>query len=817
MYVTRRSLISSLIGLTLLMVVVPPNRVASVLAATGPRTLTGIVPDAVSSGRAQRIGHEPTTNSVRFSVSLSLRNVDALLQFLRDLENPASPRYHRPISLQEANVLFNPTETSQQQVTDWLKSRGLGIVRTYPNHLIVDVQGTVSQVESAFHVTLNLYRATVHGRSQTFYAPGANGVLDGVIGNSVETITGLDSYPRFFHPHANGNANGAAPYYPADFANAYNVNPLWNAGYTGKGQSIGITMWSQPPDDSALNRYTSDTGASIATGTNGRLKVIPVDGGNTVADTGEAGMDIEMSSAMAPDATINYYESPVDSAGNPTDTGLLDALNLAGTDATNNRQITNSWGGCEATSTNDSWTLSAERIFAANTATGHNYFFSAGDSGSWCDGTTPGTFVNPWPDYPASSPNVTSVGGTSFSSSVGNTWPGEVAWPYCASCSAGSPEGSGGGYSAIFGHPSWQTASGVASSTRRGYPDISADADPSTGAYVCYGPDNTACDQIGGTSLASPLWAGMAAIVNQYLGAHGKPYLGFLNPTLYRLATNNQPYAPFHDITSGTNGKYNAHAGWDAVTGLGTPNLWNVARDVAAMSAGSTAGGPTNTPTPTSTPTSPAAPQNLITNGDFENGLTGWESDSRTGSTLLDTSNPHGGSADTLFCGVNRCLDHMSQYITVPANVASATLSYWVQEQSSESAKCSDSFRIRVRNASGLLVQAPAPVCNGTSAWTQRTVSLTSLLGAYAGQKLQVNLLGQTNASQPTTFRVDDVAILVTTGTTAPRPTATPTPTPTKTSTSTGGNSVCPGSGCAQAMLNILNANRSQYSVSDRA
>src|SRR5207248_8536623 len=130
---------------------------------------------------------------------------------------------------------------------------------------------------------------------------------------------------------------------------------------------------------------------------------------------------------------------------------IIDALNLAGTDANNNRQITNSWGMCEASSTSDSFTSAAEKLFASNAATGHDYFFSSGDSGSWCDPNNTGTGQDPFPDYPASSPNVTSVGATRFNTGINGGYPGESTWTYCATCGSGStPEGGGGGYSAIF-------------------------------------------------------------------------------------------------------------------------------------------------------------------------------------------------------------------------------------------------------------------------------------------------------------------------------------------------------------------------------
>ena len=121
-------------------------------------------------------------------------------------------------------------------------------------------------------------------------------------------------------------------------------------------------------------------------------------------------------------------------------------------------------------------------------------------------------------------------------------------------------------------------------------PDVSADGDPSTGACVVYSTSSS-CSTIGGTSLSAPLWAGMLATVNSYLSGIGAAPVGFLDPVLYGLAGTTQPFPPFHDITSGTNGSYSCSTGWDPVTGLGSPDLWNLARDLAAPSGSSPDGG----------------------------------------------------------------------------------------------------------------------------------------------------------------------------------------------------------------------------------
>jgi kumamolisin len=769
---TRRSITTWLAALALVVLFLP--RAGSAIAATPqPVTLTGTVPGVVA--HAKLIGIRPTTDVVTLNVSLSLRDRNGLLNFIHELNDPNSPFYHHPLSQTQANQLFNPTASDEQQVESWLQSNGLAVTQTYANHLMVDAQGTVGQIEAMLGVTIDKYQLSAGGKTLVFYAPDRDPTVDGSVSAIVQAITGLDTYPRFhksISTDTNGTAHGTPAYLPQDFANAYDVNPLWSAGYTGSGQSIGITLWETPPADVVLQTFASRTGANVATVANGRLHVIPVDGGTDASispDDGEAGLDIEYSSGMAPGATINFYEAPTDSMGNPTDQGLLDALNLAGTQG--NRQITNSWGGCEADTASDAWTKSAENIFAANAATGHSYFFSSGDSGSWCDPYNTGTGIDPWPNYPASSPNVTSVGGTRFSRPIGTTWPGEVAWTYCASC---GPEGSGGGYSRIFTRPSWQTGTGLIANGKRGYPDISADADPNTGAYVCYGSDttlandtcysftNTTCttgaelvcsDWIGGTSLSSPLWAGMTAVLNQYLIAQGKPAAGFLAPDLYALKAKAQTYLPFHDITTGTNGVYRAGAYWDAVTGWGTPDLYNVARDIAGGGAGTGGTGGTGGGTPT----------NVIVNGDFESGPGApWTESSTSGHELIGTSGPvHGGSDAAWLCGYNSCNDRLTQTFKVPSKVTSAVLTYWVSATTTETVPCYDRLITQIRTTAGGTVSTAPTLCSGNISWVQKSVNLTAVLRYHLNQTLQLSFDGLTNTLRASNFYIDDVSLAI--------------------------------------------------------
>ena len=260
-------------------------------------------------------------------------------------------------------------------------------------------------------------------------------------------------------------------------------------------------------------------------------------------------LDIEVAGAVAPGARIVVYFAP------NTDQGFLDAITTAIHDTTNAPTIVSiSWGGAESTWTQQSLT-NYDQALGEAAALGVTVMVASGDSGS-SDGVSDG---KAHVDFPASSPNVLACGGTSVRAS-GTTIASETVWNDGAS--GGS---TGGGISDVFPLPSWQANAGIPPSANaggrvgRGVPDVAGDADPETGYAIVVDGQN---EIFGGTSAVAPLWAGLVALLNQHRGTS----LGFVNPELYA-----HPSA-LHDITSGTNGAYTAKAGWDACTGLGSPN-----------------------------------------------------------------------------------------------------------------------------------------------------------------------------------------------------------------------------------------------------
>lgn len=261
-------------------------------------------------------------------------------------------------------------------------------------------------------------------------------------------------------------------------------------------------------------------------------------------------LDIEVAGAIAPGAQIAAYFAP------NTDQGFIDAVTTAVHDSTLKPTIISiSWGGPE-----NSWTQqSRDALNSAceDAATmGVTVLAASGDSGS-SDGSTDGT---PNVDFPAASPYVVGCGGTKLTLS-GSAIGGEQVWNELS-----ADEGAtGGGVSEVFAVPSYQATAKVPKAPNgfvgRGVPDVAGDADPETGYNVVVDGEKSV---IGGTSAVAPLWAGLLALINQSLGTN----VGYVNPLLYSAKAQKG----FHDITVGTNGNYSAGTGWDACTGLGSPD-----------------------------------------------------------------------------------------------------------------------------------------------------------------------------------------------------------------------------------------------------
>jgi kumamolisin len=407
----------------------------------------------------------------------------------------------------------------------------------------VQLTGSLDSLSAAFGTTLTMYR----GADGVDYRGRRGGLsLPSELGGVVTGVFGLDSRPQAraqFRPRASARSQ----YTPPQVAAAY----TFPTGLTGSGECIALIELGGGFRPADLSAYFSQLGVSEPT-----VVAVPVDGGSNSPGTpdgpdGEVMLDVEVAGSVAPGATIAVYFAP------NTDQGFIDAVASAVHD-TNHRPsvVSISWGSAEST-----WTAQAmnqmEQAFTAAAAMGVTVTVAAGDNGS-SDGATDGL---QHADFPASAPHALGCGGTRLeitggaiaSESVWNDGPGQGA--------------GGGGISDVFPVPAYQHAASIPPSANpggrvgRGVPDICGDADPDTGYTVRVDGQTI---PIGGTSAVAPLWAGLVALLNQGLG---RP-VGFLQPFLYSSAGS----AALHDVVRGSNGVYRAGPGWDACTGLGSPN-----------------------------------------------------------------------------------------------------------------------------------------------------------------------------------------------------------------------------------------------------
>ncbi len=402
----------------------------------------------------------------------------------------------------------------------------------------------------------------------TLYAPAAalgvsgNGHFKGSVIVDTITISGNSIFNQL-------TSDGKTVYSPEEVRTAYGVN---NLALDGTGQTIAIVAaYDNPAIYEALDAFDLSFGA-VANGpslfaqygaASSFLTVVNQYGQTTnlpsVDPTGvgianwamEQSLDVQWAHAIAPGAKIVLVEANSQSLSDLF-ASVATAASLPGVSV-----VSMSWGFTERQM------ISAQDEALYDTFLSHQgvtFVTSTGDYGT--DN----------PEYPAFSPNVLAVGGTSLNLNGDGSYQGETGWGASSSSGNGIFYGSGGGLSQFEAAPSYQNA--VQTTGFRTSPDVSMVADPSTGAWVA-DPYNISGDNpfviVGGTSLAAPAWAGLILLTNQGRAALGKDTLNHTGPTETQSALYNLPLNAFHDITTGTNGGFHAGTGYDLVTGLGSP------------------------------------------------------------------------------------------------------------------------------------------------------------------------------------------------------------------------------------------------------
>jgi subtilase family serine protease len=550
----------------------PPAPAASgnVPAATvGQRPRVPHVPESVITGRAPMAGVCDLKQTLNLALHLPLRNQAELTQLLHDLYDPASPSFHKYVSVAQFTERFAPTAKDYNTVVAWAKANSLTVTATTPNRRLVAVEGSVKTVNRAFQVTVTNYRHP--NESRIFFSPNHEPTPMGLSVQLLQ-ITGMNNYvlphPMLKHSSVTGpgvvaNLNGSGPsgeYLPSDMRAAY----YGNGPLTGAGQSIGIFSFDGYLA-SDVTLYYSKTGMSAKV----PIKNVLVDGFDgactsatstttSTCDDGEQVLDIVNAIGMAPGIQqILFYEGS-------SNTEILNQM------ATDNiaKVLSSSWGWNPADAASD------DPIFQEFAAQGQSFVSASGDDGAFNSSNT---------YFPSVDPYVTQVGGTDLTTAgPGGAWAAETGWSH-----------SGGGYITGTPIPSWQQLAGVinssnqGSTTLRNSPDVAAEANLDNPTVV----NGSFVTGYGGTSFAAPRWAGFLALVNQQSVANGKGTVGFINPALYSLGVSTSYSSVFHDITSGSNppsaggSGFNAVSGYDLVTGWGSPAGVGLINQLAGASA----------------------------------------------------------------------------------------------------------------------------------------------------------------------------------------------------------------------------------------
>jgi subtilase family serine protease len=535
--------------------------------------LTRHVRDEVVNGKAQLVGRLPATQTLRFDIVLPLRDRAALQDFLQEVQSPASPSYHKFLTPQEFTARYGPSQEDWEALVVFAKASGFEIISGTREARDLRLTGTVANIEKAFHVSMGTYQDLSEDR--TFFAVDREPTVD--LPFQVWHITGLDNdskpHPMYVKKsdyakahgidankvvsHATTGSGPSASFLGSDMRAAY----YGGTALTGTGQNIALFEFAGT-DLADLTTYYKNAGQTepytptlISTG---GYATTCVDSGSKACDDTEQTLDMTQAMGMAPGSTMLYMyvcgDVLASGSGNISDTACISAM-VTDTDAPLSKQISCSWGWTPA----DPSTL--DPYFEQMASQGQNFFAASGDSSAWSASNEA---------WPADDANIVSVGGTDLTtSSAAGPWKSETAWA-----------DSGGGISPdSIPIPSWQKLSGVITSSNKGSttlrngPDVSANANFTF--YVC--ADQTTCtaNDYGGTSFATPMWAGYLALANEQAAANGDT-IGFINPILYPAALTSSYGTYFHDITSGSCGTYSGITGYDLCTGWGSPNTTGI-------------------------------------------------------------------------------------------------------------------------------------------------------------------------------------------------------------------------------------------------
>jgi subtilase family serine protease len=498
-------------------------------------TLASTIPDIVASHEAVLVGAPPPDQVMHLVVSLPLRNMEKLDAMLQDIYDPQSPYYRHYLSVAQFTDQFGPSERDYDSALAFFSQNGFTVGPRAANRYLFAIDGKVSDIERLFHVALGLYRHPSEARN--FISPDRPPTLD--LQTPVQQVIGLDDfvlpYRHLVRGESDEPATGSGPggnFTGSDIRTAYYPKGTLK----GAGQSIGL-MELEGVNLADVRTFFKDG--------YGAKNSVPIDristDGAPVGCTGscddtEQALDIEYAISMAPSlASARVY------VGNTAE----DVLNRMASDNIS-KILSTSWGWNENFKTDDG-------LFKEFAAQGQTNLTASGDYSSL-------SASGPWPEEDA---NIVAVGGTDLvTAKAGGNWTRETGW----NGSAGGPSTDKSILIESYQLPYINAANG-GSRTLRNVPDVAASAD--TDMMVC--ADGTCVGGYGGTSFASPIWAGFIALANEQAIANGRPVVGFINPAIYALGMTANYGAGFHDIIKGKSGKFSCTTSYDLVTGLGSP------------------------------------------------------------------------------------------------------------------------------------------------------------------------------------------------------------------------------------------------------
>ena len=510
---------------------------------------------------ATDLGAASATQSITVRVGLALRSQSQLVQTVASGAQIADGTFMST---------YAPTSASTSAVTSYLQSQGFSNVTAEPNNLIVSATGTVAQAQKAFNTSLHSFSGAgtnFYANISPAYVPSSlNGVVVAVLG--LNNIQAVKPKPQVTSCKVEGVSTPPQEclrfYDPATFQAAY------DAGKTPTASGTPVAIMAEGSVSQSISDFRLNESKFGLPQVPVNVVQVGVASTDTAADT-EWTLDMTYSSGIAQAVKAIY---------------LYDTTSLTDSDIAleYNKWVTqhytnignSSFGGCEVFPFLDGSMLLDDEVLLEGAAHGQTMFASSGDNGGYCNNfvdTNGAPGGAPFVEYPASSPYVAAVGGTDLFSNADGTYKGESAW-----------EAGGGGLSQFEYSPYWEQKAQPVSQNAvsdRGVPDVAMDASLETGAELWGGSAvNGSCTPCvtGGTSLASPLSAGVWARLQS---AHGN-HLGFAPVWYYNNFTQHtagslnagpppwQQDGGFHDVVSGSNGLYTAAPGYDYTTGLGS-------------------------------------------------------------------------------------------------------------------------------------------------------------------------------------------------------------------------------------------------------